>query len=58
VQALSQEDRRAKGREIRTAANKDIRALLTPEQQTKFDAMPPPPRRGGGGGGGGRPPGE
>jgi Spy/CpxP family protein refolding chaperone len=39
VAALSQEDR-AKGREIQMAANKDIRALLTPEQQTKFDAMP------------------
>lgn len=39
-QALSQEERREKGMEIRAAANKEIRALLTPEQQTKFDAMP------------------
>ena len=39
VQALPQEERREKGMEIRQAANKDIRALLTPEQQTKFDEM-------------------
>jgi protein CpxP len=60
MQALAQEDRRTKGQELRTAAQKDVRALLTPEQQTKFDAMPAPgrggqgggQRRGGGGGGG------
>ena len=40
TQALPQEDRRTKGAELRTSANKEIRALLTPEQQTKFDAMP------------------
>ncbi len=40
VAALSQEERMEKGREIQAAANKEIRALLTPEQQTKFDAMP------------------
>lgn len=38
--ALSQDEMREKGREIGLAANKEIRALLTAEQQTKFDAMP------------------
>ena len=41
VAALPQDERQAKGREIRANANKEIRALLTPEQQKKFDAMPP-----------------
>lgn len=50
MQALSQEDRRTKGQELRTAANKEIRALLTKEQAEKFDAMP----QGGRGGGGGK----
>jgi Spy/CpxP family protein refolding chaperone len=50
-QALAPEDRRTKGREIMTATNAEIRALLTPEQQTKFDAMPQ--GRGPGGGKGG-----
>jgi periplasmic protein CpxP/Spy len=52
-QALSQEERREKGQAIRTAADKEVRALLTPEQQTKFDAIPAPARRGPGGGGNG-----
>lgn len=52
MQALSQEERREKGRAINETANKDIRALLTPEQQTKFDAMPAPGRGGRGPGGG------
>lgn len=47
VQALPQEERRSKGAELRQAANKEVRALLTPEQQTKFDAMPPAPKGGG-----------
>jgi Spy/CpxP family protein refolding chaperone len=51
VMALPQEERMEKGREIRTAAMKEVRALLTPEQQTKFDAMPQGGRGGGGGGG-------
>jgi len=54
-QALAQEDRRTKGPELMQAANKEIRALLTADQQTKFDAMPAPGRggrRAGGGGGG------
>ncbi len=39
-EAAAAADDRAKAREIMMAANKDIRAVLTPEQQTKFDAMP------------------
>jgi len=39
VAALPQDERQAKGRELRAAANKEI--LLTPDQQKKFDAMPP-----------------
>lgn len=38
--AIPQEERREKGREVMMAANKDIRAVLTAEQQAKFDAMP------------------
>jgi len=38
--------------EMRADENKQIRALLTPEQQTKFDAMPQGRGRGGMGGGG------
>jgi hypothetical protein len=55
-------DMRTKMTAIRTDENTQIRVLLTPDQQTKFDAMPPPGRggrRGGGGGGapgGGAPP--
>lgn len=55
-QSGSQEDRRAKRDEMMKAMRAETRALLTPEQQTKFDAMPPPgPGRGQGGGN--RPPG-
>ena len=39
MQALSQEERASKGREIQTAMRADIRAVLTPDQQAKFDAM-------------------
>jgi Spy/CpxP family protein refolding chaperone len=39
--ALPQEERRTKGGELRQASNKEIRALLTPDQQKKFDALPP-----------------
>lgn len=49
---LAPEDRRGKGQEMRAATNKEVRALLTPEQATKFDAMPPPGRGGRGGRGG------
>ena len=55
MQALAPEDMRTKGQEIRTATNAEIRALLTPEQQTKFDAMPQGRGRGGPGGGKGGP---
>jgi Spy/CpxP family protein refolding chaperone len=33
-------DDRAKAREIMTAARKDVRAVLTADQQAKFDEMP------------------
>jgi periplasmic protein CpxP/Spy len=54
-QSMSREDRRAKMMEIGKATNDAIKALLTPEQQTKFDALPRPGRggpRGPGGPGG------
>ena len=57
MQAVAQEDRRTKGPELRTAAMKEIRALLTADQQAKFDAMPQGGqggRRGQGGPGGGK----
>jgi Spy/CpxP family protein refolding chaperone len=52
----SPEETMAKRQTIQTSTNDQIRALLTPDQQTKFDAMPPPAlgrggRRGGGPGG-------
>jgi hypothetical protein len=51
MQALPQEDRRGgKGQDMRTAANKEVRALLTDEQAKKFDEMPQGGRGGGGGG--------
>jgi periplasmic protein CpxP/Spy len=40
MQALPQEERREKGMALREAATKEVRALLTAEQQAKFDAMP------------------
>ena len=50
--ALAQEALRAKMRELRKETELKIRALLTPEQQQKFDTMPRPgfrrgPRHGG-----------
>ena len=50
MQAIPQEERREKGAELRKAANEKIRAVLTPEQQKKFDDLPP---MGGGRGPGG-----
>ncbi len=50
MQGLSQEERREKGMELMASARKDVRAILTPDQQKKFDAMP----QGGRGGGGGK----
>ena len=49
-------DMRTKMTAMRTDENKQIRALLTPDQQTKFDAMPQGRGPGGGGGMGGPPP--
>jgi protein CpxP len=42
--SLSREDRRAKRQELRTDMQARVRAMLTPEQQTTFDAMPRPGR--------------
>lgn len=58
MQALPQDDtRRDKAMALRTAMEKEIKALLTPEQQAKFDALPAPQRgnRGGQGAQGGAP---
>ncbi len=41
---------------MRDDENKQIKALLTDDQKTKFDAMPQYGRGGGGGQGGGTPP--
>ncbi len=62
IAALAQEDRRTKGMELRTAAMKEVRAVLTEEQAKKFDTIQAQGgqggRRGGqgaqGGAGGGR----
>jgi Spy/CpxP family protein refolding chaperone len=40
LQAIPQEERMEKGREIMTKGRADIRAVLTAEQQKKFDEMP------------------
>ena len=40
MKALSSEDR-AKGREMMMTVRKDVRAVLTAEQQAKFDEMMP-----------------
>ncbi len=47
MQGLSQDERREKGMELMTNARKEVRALLTPEQQKKFDDMPQGGRGGG-----------
>lgn len=52
MQALPQEERREKMRESMAATREKIRAVLTPEQMKKFDAMPAPGRGGPGGQGG------
>jgi hypothetical protein len=44
-------DMMTKMQAMRADENKQIRALLTPDQQTKFDAMPQRGRGGPGGGG-------
>lgn len=49
LQAIPQEERREKGGEIMQAIRKDVRAVLTAEQQKKFDEMPTGRGQGGGG---------
>lgn len=41
-ESLSREDRRAKMGELTKSTQTKVRALLTPEQQQKFDTMPRP----------------
>ena len=48
-----QSERRTKMMAAREDFNKKMKEILTPEQYTKFEAMPRPARRNGGGGGGG-----
>jgi len=49
LQGASQEDRQAKMREIMQSSRTQIRAVLTPEQQKKYDEMPQGRGQGGGG---------
>lgn len=49
--SVAEDARRTKQRDIRQAHAAKIRAVLTPEQQAKFDELRP---MGGGGGGGGK----
>jgi Spy/CpxP family protein refolding chaperone len=54
LRAAQDPDMRTKMTGMRADENTQIKALLTPEQNTKFDAyVASMPRRGGGGGGGG-----
>jgi Spy/CpxP family protein refolding chaperone len=50
MQAVPQEERREKMGEMMAATRKDVRAVLTADQQKKFDDMPAPGRGGKGGG--------
>ncbi len=45
--SLSEQDRRSKRMELMRGANAKVRAVLTPEQQTKFDQMSPGRNEGG-----------
>jgi protein CpxP len=47
LQAIPQEERQEKGREIMQARRDEVRALLTDEQKKKFDEMPQGGRGGG-----------
>jgi HlyD family secretion protein len=49
LRELPEGERRAKAQKIREASRVQIRALLTPEQQAKYDEMSPPAAAGGGG---------
>jgi len=49
-ESLSREQKHAKMRELRKGMQAEIRAVLTPEQQKKFDAMPRPEWKGKDGG--------
>ncbi len=51
MEAIPQEERREKGRELMMSLRKDIAAVLTDEQKAKFEAMPQGGRGGPGGGG-------
>ncbi len=42
--ALAKEDRKSQMMEIMKGAHNQVRAVLTPDQQKTFDAMPPPER--------------
>ena len=42
--ALAKEDRKSQMMEIMKGAHDQVRAVLTPDQQKTFDAMPPPER--------------
>lgn len=48
-----QSERRTKMTAARNDFNKKMKEILTPDQYTKFEAMPRPARRNGGNGGGG-----
>lgn len=52
MEAVPQEERREKMGSIMQETRKEIRAVLTPEQQKKYDEMPQGGRGGGNGGGG------
>jgi Spy/CpxP family protein refolding chaperone len=54
--SLSRDDQHAKRQELMKDIQTRVRAILTPEQQTKFDAMPRPGRGPRGEGPGGEPP--
>ena len=47
MQAIPQDERREKGMELMMATRKEVRAVLTADQQAKFDAMPQGGRGGG-----------
>jgi Spy/CpxP family protein refolding chaperone len=55
ARAADQSERRTKMTAARDDFNKKMKDILTPEQYTKFEAMPRGGRRNGGGGGGGAP---